>query len=85
MGNFKMNEKDFELILKTGDVEKTREKIRDRLIDSIEINPEIITGELAEIPEITVKGCLIAYKKLKEEGIIKRVGSVKSKYWEVIE
>ena len=80
-----MNEKDFELILKTGDAEKTRKKIRDKLIGLMKNSPEITTGELAEMPGIIVKGIEWNLNNLKEKGIIKRVGPAKGVHRGVIE
>ncbi|MBU4562855.1 winged helix-turn-helix transcriptional regulator, partial [bacterium] len=50
----------------------------------IKNNPKITSAELAEILEITVKGVEWNIKKLKEEGIIKRIGPAKGGYWEII-
>jgi len=70
-------------------VEKTREKARvktrEKVIDLIKNNPKITTAELAEILEITVKGVEWNLAKLKEKGIIKRIGPAKGGYWKVIE
>ena len=65
-------------------MEKTREKTREKVIDLIKNNPKITTAELAEILEITVKGIEWNLVKLKEKGIIKRIGPAKGGYWEVI-
>ena len=62
-------------------MEKTREKI----IDLIKNKPEITASELAEILKITVKGVEWNIKKLKEKGIIKRIGPAKGGYWKVVE
>jgi len=64
--------------------EKTRVKTREKTIDLIKNNPKITSAELAEILEITVKGVEWNIKKLKEEGIIKRIGPAKGGYWEII-
>ena len=64
--------------------EKTRVKTREKTIDLIKNNPKITSAELAEILEITVKGVEWNIKKLKEKGIIKRIGPAKGGYWEVI-
>ena len=80
-----MDDKDFELILKTGDAEKSKKKIRDKLIGLMKNTPEITTGELAEMPGITVKGIEWNLNTRKEKGIIKRVGPAKGVHWEVIE
>jgi len=64
--------------------EKTRVKTREKVIDLIKNNPKITTAELAEILEITVKGIEWNLVKIKEKGIIKRIGPAKGGYWEVI-
>ncbi len=66
-------------------VEKARVKTREKVIDLIKNNPKITTAELAEILEITVKGVEWNLAKLKEKGIIKRIGPAKGGYWKVIE
>jgi len=40
---------------------------------------------LAEILEITVKGVEWNVKKLKEKGIIRRIGPAKGGFWKVVE
>jgi ATP-dependent DNA helicase RecG len=40
---------------------------------------------LAEILEITVKGVEWNIKKLKEKGIVRRIGPAKGGYWKVVE
>ena len=66
-------------------MEKTREKTREKVIDLIKNNPKITTAELAEILEITVKGVEWNIKKLKQKGILKRIGPAKGGYWKVVE
>ncbi len=66
-------------------VEKARVKTREKVIDLIKNNPKITTAELAEILEITVKGVEWNLAKLKEKGIIKRIGPAKGGYWKVVE
>ncbi len=65
--------------------EKARVKTREKVIDLIKNNPKITTAELAEILEITVKGVEWNLAKLREKGIIKRIGPAKGGYWKVIE
>ncbi|PKP60679.1 hypothetical protein CVT91_04620 [Candidatus Atribacteria bacterium HGW-Atribacteria-1] len=64
---------------------KTVEKTREKIIDLIKNNPKITTVELAEILEITVKGVEWNIKKLKEKGIVRRIGPAKGGYWKVVE
>jgi ATP-dependent DNA helicase RecG len=62
---------------------KARVKARVKVIDIIKNNPKITTIELAEILGITVKGGEWNLKKLKESGIIERIGPAKGGSWEV--
>jgi len=62
-------------------VEKTVEKI----LDSIKSNPKITQNELMEVTSLTRRGVEWNLAKLKEKGIIKRVGPAKGGYWEVVE
>jgi len=50
----------------------------------IKENPDVTTEELAGIIGITSKGVEWQTKKLKDDGIIKRVGSAKGRHWEII-
>lgn len=60
---------------------KTREKILSVLVS----NPRISTDELAITIGIAQKGIEWQIKKLKEDGLIKRIGPAKGGHWEVIE
>ena len=64
--------------------QKTREKTREKILRLIKENPEIITAEVAEKSGVTTKGVEWNLKKLKAEGRIRRIGSDKGGYWEVI-
>ncbi len=66
-------------------VEETRVKTRVKIIDLIKNNPEISTGELAKELGITVKGIEWNIKKLKQAGILERIGPAKGGHWEVKE
>jgi len=57
----------------------------EKILDAIKSNPKITTAELAGTLEITVKGIEWNIKKLKERGIIKRIGPAKGEYWKVVE
>jgi len=61
-------------------VEKTVEKI----LDAIKNNPKITQNELAKITGLTRRGIEWNLAKLKEKGIIKRVGPAKGGHWEII-
>ena len=63
--------------------EKTREKTRNRLLDLIKGSSSITTEELANKLGISAKGVEWQLNKLKQEGIIKRVGPDKGGHWEI--
>jgi len=64
--------------------EKTREKTREKVFQLIEKKPEITTIELMEATGLTRRGIEWNLAKLKEEGVIRRKGSKKSGYWEIL-
>ena len=63
---------------------KTREKTREKIIQSLKANPEITMEGLAEIIGITSKGIEWQIKKLKEEGVVRRIGPAKGGHWEIV-
>ena len=63
---------------------KTVEKTVEKILDAIKSNPKITQNELAEIAGLTRRGIEWNLAKLKEKGIIKRIGPAKGGYWEVI-
>ncbi len=65
--------------------QKTVEKTVEKILDAIKSNPKITQNELAKIAGLTRRGIELNLAKLKEKGIIKRIGPAKSGYWEVIE
>ncbi len=66
-------------------VEKTVEKSEDKILRLIRENPAITHEELAEITGLSRRGVEWNIKKLKEKGIIKRVGGKKGGHWEITE
>ncbi|HOU82606.1 MAG TPA: winged helix-turn-helix transcriptional regulator [Bacteroidales bacterium] len=63
---------------------KTREKTREKIIRLISKNPYITTEELSEKTGLTIKGIEWNIKKLKNENLLKRIGSKKGGYWQII-
>ena len=57
----------------------------EKILDSIKSNPKITQNELMEVTSLTRRGVEWNLAKLKEKGIIKRVGPAKGGYWEVVE
>jgi ATP-dependent DNA helicase RecG len=64
---------------------ETREKTREKIIRLIRNKPSISTKQLSEETGISEKGIEWNIKKMKEEGILKRVGPDKGGHWEVLE
>ncbi len=63
--------------------EKTRENTREKIIAFVKEIPDISMKELADKIGISQKGIEWQMRKLKQEGILKRVGSDKTGHWEV--
>ena len=58
---------------------------QERIISEIKKNPKITSEELAKIVGISSRKIRDNIKKLKEEGIVKRIGGRKEGYWEITE
>jgi ATP-dependent DNA helicase RecG len=63
---------------------KTRVKTREKIIRLIQERPKITMKEMAERTGLSIKGVEWNIRKLKEEGILRRVGPAKGGYWEVV-
>ena len=66
---------------KTG--KKNGEKTTQKILEAIEADPQITRHELAKVTGISESGVKWQLKKLKDEGIIERVGSLKGGKWVV--
>ena len=64
-------------------VVKTVVKTVEKIIALIKENPKITQKELSEKTGLTIRGVEWNLKKLKEEGILKRIGSAKGGHWEI--
>ncbi len=64
--------------------EKAREKAREKILDSIRSNPAINQQELAKVAGLSVKGIEWNLRKLKDQGILLRIGPDKGGHWEII-
>ena len=62
----------------------TTETTMEKIIRLMKENPHITNKELAEACGITEDGVYWNTKKLKKNNIIRRVGSDKGGYWEVV-
>ncbi len=69
--------------------DKVTDKVTDiqrriKIIELIKINNKISTTEMAEIIDVTKRTILRDIEKLKEQNKVKRIGSEKSGYWQII-
>ena len=63
----------------------TQKTTQERLIELLKANPNLSRSDLATLLKLSEDGVKYQIKKLKDKGIIKRVGPDKGGYWEVIE
>lgn len=72
---------------KSNEVTEVTEKVTDvtekRIIELLKDNSRYKTAELAEMLDISRKTVSIKLKKLREKGIIERVGSDRKGYWNI--
>ena len=65
--------------------EKTREKTREKILALIAADPSSTTAELANRLGITAKGVEWQIGKLKQMGVLERIGPAKGGHWKVVE
>ena len=65
--------------------QKTTQKTTQKILEQIKLNPFISREELAEVCGLTSDGIKYNIRKLREKGIIKRIGPDKGGHWEVVE
>jgi ATP-dependent DNA helicase RecG len=63
---------------------ETGEKTMEKILRLIQDRPGITTEVLSSIIAVSPKGIEWNFKKLKEEGVIRRVGADKGGHWEVV-
>lgn len=61
------------------------QKTTQKIIELIKGNEEISTEELAEMCGLTRDGINYQIRKLKRQGIIRRIGPDKGGHWEIVE
>jgi predicted HTH transcriptional regulator len=66
-------------------IEETSNKTQNKIKTELKKRPSITANDLAEVVGITVSGVRWQINKLKNQGIIRRIGAKKGGYWEVIE
>ena len=79
---FKELGRKFYSVFKRKTREKTVEKTREKILELIAKNKDITQKDIAEEVGLTIKGVEWNLKKLKEKGLIRRVGSDKGGHWE---
>ena len=57
----------------------------EKILDAIKNNPKITQNELMEVTDLTRRGIEWNLAKLKEKGIVKRIGPTNGGYWKVVE
>ena len=57
----------------------------EKILNAIKNNSKITQNKLIEVTGLTRRGVEWNLAKLKEKGIIKRIGPAKGGYWEVVE
>ena len=70
--------------LQGSDVDTTQ-KTTQRILEQMKANPYVSLEEFAEICGLTSDGIKYNIRKLREKGIIKRIGPDKGGHWEVID
>lgn len=79
-GDAKSNQTDIEPIQTEQDTRKTTRKI----LDLIALNPYITRNEMAIECAVTPDAIKLQLKKLKDKGVIRRVGADRGGHWEII-
>jgi ATP-dependent DNA helicase RecG len=70
--------------LKEKAIEETVKDTAEEIVVFISENPSITMSELAENTGLSVKGVEWNIKRLRGNGILKRVGSPRSGHWEIV-
>lgn len=63
---------------------KTTKKTTEKILNTLRVKPQISNKELAELCDITKDGVYYHMKKMKDNGIIRRIGPDKGGHWEII-
>ena len=65
------------------DIEKSNQKSNQKIIHEIRQNPNITIRELQDIIGLSESGVKKILRKLRNDGIIKRIGGAKGGHWVV--
>ena len=83
-GDAKPNQTNTEPIQTDQDSQKTTQKTTQKILDLIALNPFITRSEMAIECSVTPDAIKLQLKKLKDKGVIRRVGADRGGYWEII-
>lgn len=67
-----------------GGIDDGVEKSTEKILNAMLVNPEITEKELAAETGLSVRTVARELKRLRDTGVIKRVGSDRSGYWEIM-
>jgi ATP-dependent DNA helicase RecG len=59
-------------------------KAKEKILDAIKQNPQITVPELCAVVGLTQKGVEWNIKRLKAEGLLRRIGPAKGGHWEIV-
>jgi len=65
--------------------EQTVGKTVGKLLDLLKENPKITREKLANLTGLSIRGGEYNLNKLKQDGVIKRIGPAKGGHWEIID
>lgn len=65
--------------------ETARENTRERILGAIRSDPRVTTAELSRATGLTAKGIEWNLRKLKEAGLLRRIGPDKGGHWEAVQ
>ena len=65
------------------ELEKSREKSREKILALMKGNGQITTEEMAISLNLSIKGIEKNIRSLKKSGLIERIGTDKGGYWKV--
>lgn len=83
-GDAKPNQTNTEPIQTGQDSQKTTQRTTQKNLDLIALNPFITRSEMAIECSVTPDAIKLQLKKLKDKGVIRRVGADRGGYWEII-
>ena len=65
--------------------QRSNQKSNQKILEAMRARPGISIRELQEITALSESGVTKIIRKLREDGIVKRVGGAKGGHWEVLE